>query len=141
MPWTHGSMQHYSPSKDANETIPAWVNGDVSIACLGEHNGHSVFFYRSGAVEFPFIASRFSRDRVLTDTWTIDWTNKTDGVKDYKGEIAVRPEDTATARPDIEGALLADPSWPDDFRRPDLPPQSVCFDEHDPFNLRGQRTA
>jgi hypothetical protein len=141
MPWTFGTVRIHNVGRQSDEMLPALINEEVSLAYVGQSNGMEVFNYRYRDVDLGVIASRFSRDQVLTDTWLIDWTGKTDGIRNYKDEVVIPKEIVLNSRRQIESALLTNPTWPDVFGRPYLPPRSVCFDEHDPFNWRGQRPA
>jgi hypothetical protein len=129
MTWKHGTAELYSPSKDANETLPALISDDgIAIFGFSEPDEQSVFAYKSGNSKFSFLASRFSSSGVLTDTWTV-------GLATIKRDLAIlhgasfAKNNLAKVVCDIEGALLTDPAWPTDFGRPDLPARIVQFRE------------
>jgi hypothetical protein len=129
MTWKHGTAKLYSPSKDADETLPALISDDgIAIFGFKERGGRSVFAYKSGDSEFSFLASRFSPDGVLTDTWTVGVATIKRDLESLHGALFARNNIAKVVR-DIEDALLTDPAWPSDFGRPDLPARNVQFQD------------
>lgn len=132
MAWKRGTAKLYSPSKDADETRPALVSDDgLAIFAFNRRSGGNVFRYKLGNRTLTFVASSFSSDGVLTDTWTVGVATIKRDLEILRGAAFARDNIAKVVR-DIEDALLADLAWPSDFGRPDFPARKVQFQEDMP---------
>jgi hypothetical protein len=81
-----------------------------------------------GDSKLMFVASRFSSDGVLTDTWIVGLATLMRDLEILHGALFARNNIAKVVR-DIEDALLTDAAWPSDFGRPDLPARNVQFQD------------
>lgn len=126
MVWKRGTMRVNNPGRQVDEPVSAMVGDHAVVGYIGAGKTECVFRYLSNGRGFPFGASRVVPNGVLTDTWVVDLYSIERIVRNSYDEDCLAAN-LATIKQDIETALLADPGWPPDLARPDLPATKVIF--------------